>query len=260
MKYLVAAFLALCVPCSADDLQLRDGRRISWKTLTDNGDSYSIETREGQTVKVRKSDVERFLLPKEAQPAPPLTGASFVLDSKKVSTINLLAKPDSIRSTPDGSWKLTGGILTGQAVFPVWSGASFDVDLTDEYDLTITAERVGPGDKTFVVGLVTPVGSCGWHFDAWGATASCLTVLGGQEGEHVSGQVFKSGKPRTVKFSVRKDALLVTLDGKELWKGRVSWAVATVHPSVPMKDRGRLFLAAEGGSWKVSSFTMTSAK
>lgn len=259
MKILTLLVLLSSV-CLADDLQLRDGRRISWKTLTDDGDSYSIETRDGQTVKVRKSDVERILPPKDAPVPPPLTGASFTIDPKRSAVVNLLAKSELVRSTPEGSWKLAGGVLSGQATFPAWSGASFEADLTDEYDLTITAERVGPGDKTFVVGLVTPSGTCGWHFDAWGATASCLTVLGGQEGEHVAGQVFKSGKPRTVKFSVRKDALLVTLDGKELWKGRVPWAVATVHPSVPVRERGRLFLAAEGGSWRISAFTLTSAK
>jgi hypothetical protein len=46
----------------------------------------------------------------------------------------------------------------------------------------------------------------------------------------------------------------------DLWKGRPDWRSATTHPAVVVREKSRLFLVAAGGSWKVSSFTMTSVK
>ena len=238
-----------------DDLVLKDGRRLTWKTLTDEGDGYAVETKDGKHLNFKKSEVERIAMGDPSSDAPPLTGASFTL-GPKVATTDLILKV----KTSD-SWKAAGKMLLAQATWPAREVAIVDFDqVPEEYDLTVVVERVGKGDKDFAIGIVAGGSTCAYHFDAWDGTKSVLALIAGQEGEAVAGRVFQPGKPRTVKVQVRKDALSILLDGKEFWKSRMDWKQVTTHSSITLKEKGRLFLMAAGGSWKVSSYTMTVAK
>jgi hypothetical protein len=262
MRTLALAFIALlALPCSADEILLRDGRRIAWKSLVDEGDSYAVETRDDQKLKLKKSEVDRFIVVSEAtvkDPAPAaLTGASFTLDPKKTATVDLVQKAST---GGQDAWKVAGKSLVASATWPARAVVMFDYELPDEYDLTLTVERVDKGSKDFAVGISTPMGQCSYHFDAWDGTASCLALLSGQEGEHVNATVFKAGKPRLVKLQVRKGALSVLLDGKEFWKGRVDWTTATPHQAVKVREKGKPFLVAAGGDWRVASFSVTFVK
>jgi hypothetical protein len=257
MKHLVLAILMGSV-AMADELVLKDGKKVVWKSITEDGDSYTVQTKDGQTIKVKKADVERFVLPKEATEAPvsPLTGASFSM-GKKLQVVNLMPKAEVEKS--GGSWKLqTGPFLLGEATMK-WGTLSFDYEIpTEDYDLTLVVERVS-GQKTFVVGVGTSEGLCGYHFDAWEATTSCLALLDGKEGEHTNGQVFKKGKACTVKLSVRKEAFKVEVDGKPFWMSRIAWPTASLHQEVKLKDKSRFFLSMDTGSFKVHSFTVSLA-
>jgi hypothetical protein len=257
MRTLMLALLAVA-PCFADDILMKDGRVLSWKSISEEGDSYTLVAKDGAVTRVKKADVEKFVIPREgtAPGAGPLTGATFLL-GKKVQTTNLVPKADLDHAVTGNSWKMVGMALVGEAIAPAWTTLPFDFDVpADDYDLTLTVERLS-GSKTFAVGVGTPAGECAYHFDAYDSTVSCLTVLAGQEGEHAKGQVFKKGVPKTIKLSIRKDALMIQVDGKELWKGRVPWGSAAVHQNIASIARGKLFVAAEGGSWKVHSFTVT---
>lgn len=243
----------LFVPLFAfgDDLVLRDGRRLPWKSLMDEGESYTVETKDGKKLSIKKSDVERIAMGDPGAAAGPLTGASFTL-GPKVATTDLILKVQT-----GGGWKSVGRTLNVQATWPVREVAPVDFEpIPEEYDLTLVVERVGGGDKDFAVGIVAGGSICAYHFDAWDGTKSVLAMIGGQEGEAVAGRVFQSGKPRTVKVQVRKDAVAITLDGKDFWKSRMDWKLVAPHSSITLKGK-RLFLVAAGGSWKVLAYSIT---
>lgn len=255
MKTMLLALL-ITLPCSADELILRDGKRISWKALSDDGDAYSIETANGQKMTVRKSDVDRISIARP-ESAAPLTGASFAFDVKHTATTDLIPKVD-LHGVD--AWKLAGRSLAATASWPTRQTVTFDVDVPDEYDLTATIERADAGNKDFAVGIVAGGAQCAFHFDSWDASASSLALIDGAESEKAPGGIFKQGKPRTVRLMVRKSGLVVQLDGKDFAKLRPDWSHTTVHSAVHVSSKSRLFLVAAGGSWKVSTFTLTSVK
>lgn len=256
MKKLTAILILMGLPCFADELILKDGRRLSWKTVTDEGESYAIETRDGKKLKIKKTEVDHFGVPGDGPIEGPLTGAA-VVDTKKAATagapVDILLKG---KVGGDTGWKYGGRILAGEGQWPIRSIVVFSHDVPEEYDLALTVERADDGKKDFDVGIVTPAGTCAYHFDAWDAAKSCLALLGGQEGEYAAGQVFRKGKPRAVKMMVRKDGLTVQLDGRDWWKGKVDWSQASLHPAVKVSEKGKLFLAAAGGAWRVTSMTI----
>lgn len=250
--------ILVTMPALADDLVLKDGKRIPWKTLSDDGESYAVETKDGQHMTVKKSDVDRVSITRADAPvAAPLTGASFAFDQKRTLTVDLLPKAD-VRGSD--AWKSAGRGLVGTATWPARQVVTFDVDVPEEYDLSAVVERADAGNKDFAVGIVAAGAQCAFHFDSWDGTASCLALVGGAESEKAPGGVFPRGKARALKVMVRKDGLVVQLDGKDFWKGRLDWKQASTHSAVMVREKSRLFLVAAGGSWKVSAFTLTSMK
>lgn len=252
----MAAILLLALPCLADEIVMKDGRRIPWKTVADDGENYSVETRDGKKLKVRKSDVDHFNAPSDEPVAAPLTGA-VAETAKKPAGVAAAAVDLLLKGKADSNWKYAGRSILGTATWPVRSTLIFDYDLPEEYDLSLVAERMDDGKKDLDIGIVTPAGTCAYHFDAWEATKSCLALLGGQEGQYYDGQIFKKGKPRTVKFQVRKDGLTLQLDGREAWKGKVDWTLAGLHQAVKLQEKGKPFIVAAGGAWRVTAFSVT---
>lgn len=257
MRYILAISLALVLPCFADDLVLKDGRHLAWKTLTDEGDTYSVETKDGKKLSLKKSEIERLSIGSQEEPGKPLTGASFTFNPKKVANIDLLPKAKTEATT--GAWKAAPGVLVNTGMNPGRVVLNFDYELPEEYDLTIRLEREAHTGG-FEVGIVSgEVAGC-FHFDAFGAASSFFGQLGGQFCPKIDGQVFRPGKARIVRVSVRKDAALVQLDGKEIWKSRLDWKAVSLHGDIPKPEKGRPFVVAAGGGWKVHQFTLTCLK
>src|SRR5579872_1327408 len=136
MKMLAAVLgLAMALPCLGDEIVMKDGRRIPWKSISDDGENYQIETRDGKRLSVKKADVDHFNAPSDEPIAAPLTGA--VIEPKKSSgpaqPIDILLKA---KISPDGGWKYMGRVLIGTAKAPARAVVVFDTDtLPDEYDL-----------------------------------------------------------------------------------------------------------------------------
>src|SRR5262245_1342429 len=105
MKTLTFLFL-VTLPCFADEILLKDGRRIPWKSVSDGGDAYTVEMKDGKKLTVKKSEVERFVTGDSAPETKPLTGASFALDPKRSVTTDLILKAKV--ETTGGSWKQVG--------------------------------------------------------------------------------------------------------------------------------------------------------
>lgn len=257
MKTLLALVL-LAMPCLADEIVLKDGRRIAWKSVVDDGDAYSVETKDGKKLTLKKTEVERFAnggQDESGRPVPaPLTGATFALDIKRCTTIDLL--PRAKTETTSGMWKTSGKTVMASAEGR--ATLNFDHEIADEYDLVLQVERVG-GNGGLEVGVVSPDGTGAFHFDAYGATSSFFGQIGGQFCAKQDGQMFKPGKPRTVKVSVRKDAVQVQIDGKDLWKNRVDWKTVSLFGDVPRPEARHPFICGQGG-WKVTACTITQLK
>src|SRR5436190_14985623 len=161
----VIALLLLVAPGWADEIQTKDGKKIEFKNLSDEGDFWELTTPQGTKVTVKKADFERFS--PGGMKEVPLTGASFTFDKKrKLEVLDLFTKIDPKKDALGGTWKLAGGTLVG----PVQLG-KIQTSYTppEEYDLTIVAERKdrNPG---LAVGLIGGGRQFSWHFD-WGPTA-----------------------------------------------------------------------------------------
>lgn len=245
--------ILLSLPCRGDEVVLRDGKRLPWKTLTIDGESYVVEAEDGKRLTLKKSDIERIEISRGPTIAP-LTGANFVMDKKAV-TVDLLPKAELGSSQ---GWKQMGRALVGSATWPTRSVLTFDYELPEEYDLSLSVERVGTGTKDFAVGVVGKGGVCAYHFDAWDASKSVLALIAGQEGEAVGGRVFQPNKSRLIKILVRKAAVAVHVDGKEFWKGSIDWKSVSTHPAVTVREKKKPFVVAAGGTWNVSFASVTS--
>ena len=241
----------------ADELVLRDGRRIPWKSVSTDGDTYTVESKDGKKLTFRKAEVERFSMEDAAPEAKALTGASFSMDPKRSVTTDLLLKA-KIEAT-GGAWKHVGKTLVNTGENTNRVSVSFDYELPEEYDLTLSVERVS-GNFGFDIGIVHGDATGTFLFDAFNCGCSMFGMVGGQYAAKTDGQVFRPGKPRIVRVSVRRDAVLVQLDGKDFWKSRLDWKAVTAFGDIPVPEKRRLFICAAGGSWKVSTVSMTSLK
>lgn len=259
MKSLLAIlFLAMAaVPAVADEIVLRDGRRIPWKSVSDDGDAYAVETRDGKRLVLKKTEVDRFATGDSPSDTKPLVGASFTFDSKRTASVDLLPKAKTEGTA--GAWKPGFRSVVNTGENPARVTLSFDYELPEEYDLVLQIERVS-GTGGFEVGIIQGDATGAFHFDSFACAASMFGMIGGQFGVKTDGQVFRSGKARTVRVSVRKDAALVQLDGKDFWKSRLDWKSVTLFGDVPSPERRRPFLVAGGGAWKVASFSIVSMK
>lgn len=253
----LAAMLLLALPCFADDLVLKDGRRIAWKTLTDDGEGYTVETKEGKKLTFKKSEIERVAMGEEPA-TKPLTGASFTLNPKKTATVDLLPKAKT--ETTNGAWKSTPGVIESVGENPARVSVPFEFEVPEEYDLSLSIERGKTGNLGFDVGIIQGDSIGTFNFDSFYSAASCFAQISGQFGPRIDGQVFKPGKARIVRIAVRKDAVLVQVDGKDFWKSRLDWKTVTLHGDIPCSDKKKLFLTAAGGPWKVTSFILTYVK
>jgi hypothetical protein len=163
--------------------------------------------------------------------------------------------PKAKTESTGGAWKSVPGLLSNTGENPGRVTVSFDHELPEEYDLNLRIER-GGGNGGFEVGIVSGGSSGCFHFDAFGAASSFFGQIGGQFAPKVDGQVFKPGKVRAVRVAVRKDAVLVQVDGKDFWKSRIDWRAVTLHGDVPKPEPRKMFLTAAGGAWRVSGFSV----
>lgn len=248
--------ILLASTCFADDLVLKDGKRITWKTLTDDGASYLVETADGKKLTVKKKDVERITVGAQAANTQPLTGASFAMDPKKVVMVDLLPKAKT--EATKGAWVAQPGMLSNTGENTSRVTVFFDHEVVGDYDMTLRIERVS-GKGGFDVGMTYDGSAGAYFFDAFDSASSMFGMVDGEWIGSVKGNVFQAGKPRTVKISVRKDAVLVQVDGKDYWKSRVDWKTVTLHNDLKAEP-GKLFLTSYGGGWKVSACSIVHAK
>lgn len=266
----IAAFLILAmlwsVPALSDEITLNDGRRVTWKSLVDQGDEYAVEMPDGTKLRIKKSDIDRVVVGAAAPAGPPLTGASFTINKKKAVTVDLMPKADPSGAGVSGTWKKRGSVLTGSASGFVHAKIPIDYSpVPEEYDLTIVAERkesinglyfglLGAGNKLFVMHLDSVEGT------VCGVDVSEKDIPEGEENPRTVGPAFKNNISRLIKLMVRKDAFIVQLDGHDFIAWKADYARASHNAALTIPQKDRLYMGIYGSTWKISSITLTFSK
>jgi hypothetical protein len=252
------ALLLVAAPAWPDEIQTKDGKKVEFKTLVDEGDYWDLTTSQGTKVTVKKADFDKFI-PSGVKESP-LTGAAFTFDKKrKLTTVDLLSKFDP-KNILDGSWKLASGALVGARTTS--GNAKLELKYTppEEYDLTMVAERkettgAAPG---FVVGLVGGGRQFGFFFDRATGLNGPIDVAG--ETLETPGRVFDKGKPRTLTFMIRKEALIVMIDGKDYMGWKADWSKVSMNAFFGVASKNTLFLTLESATFSISKLVVTTPK
>ena len=262
MRFLIIV-LFLALPAMADELILKDGKKIEWKLLSDEGDTYEVSTPQGTKVTVKKDDVER--LAKSRLPEV-LTGATFTFDKKrKLETVDLFTKIDPKKDVVGGSWKFVGSSLVGTRTGA--DNAKLQIGFTpqEEYDLMMTIERKETlGDAPgIMIGLIGGGKQFGFFLDRAGGLNG-PTLIDGQNnlnnGLGIPGKFFEKGKPRTIVFMVRKEALIVMVDGKDYFSWKADWNKVSVEAFFAVQSKNTLFLAIESATFQIQKAVVTTPK
>jgi hypothetical protein len=262
---LMPLLILLCLPglTSADELILKDGKKIEWKTLSDEGDSYEVTTPQGTKITVKKDDVDR--LAKSRLPEV-LTGATFTFDKKrKLNTVDLLSRIDLKKDIVNGDWKLAAGALVGTT-----NGGPSKLQTTftppEEYDLTMIVEQKDIAGGGLYIGLIG--GGKQFTFGL-GDSFSGLEAFNGQKlqdsGIAIPGRFFSKGAARTVTFMVRKEVLIVQVDGKDYFPWKADWSKLSVVPFHAVQSQNTLFLVVSRSevaqlSYKITKMVVTAPK
>jgi hypothetical protein len=242
----------------ADELILKDGKKIEWVTLHSENDTYEVTTPQGTKIVVKKADVDKII---PGNMVGPLTGAAFSFDKKKkLEVVDLLSKVDLKKGVVTGSASLKDGRLTGtdftKLVIPFTPPA-------DEYDITIVAEREKEGDG-FSFTFIGGGNQCMFAFDAQGGVLSGLQLVDGrtylENGVSVQGRMMEMKKPRTITMMIRKEAFIIQLDGKDWFTWKPEWSkvsMPTVH-MIPMRNQCAIGLSQN--TVQISKITYTAPK
>ncbi len=228
----LALLTLLAATCLADEVVMKDGRKIEFKSVEDTGETYTIVTPENSRVVVKRADVEAFA---KTEPATPLTGAAVSFDKKlKTDTVDLLKKASPEKDSLAGSWKFAGSALACSAGQD--GAARLQIPFkpaAEEYNLTLVVERAD-GDDNVGIGFPTPGGgSAMLHLDV--DRGSYLGVLSPEGAGHrkvcsAPGKQLTAGKPRILVLMVRKASLVVQVDGKDVLTSRMDWSKVSILP------------------------------
>lgn len=258
----IAALIVLLVPLPllGDEIALKDGRKIEWKSIEDLGDGYAVVTPEGSRVIVKRSEVESI---RKTEPAAPLTGATSTFAKGKSESIDLLKRIDSEKDFISGSWQFTSGVLFGVA--PTEGAAIGRVQVryvppVEEYNLVVTVERV-EGEGNIGFGLVAGAGRFMYHFDVDGGVFHGILTPDGSGGHRkassTQGKVLQTGKLKTIVFMVRKAGLVVQVDGKDVCATRQDWTRLAILSQCAPTDRDSFVVSSLKSSVRVSKMVVT---
>jgi hypothetical protein len=215
MRIILLLSLLVCSTAFGDELILKDGKKVEWRTLTDSGDTFEVETPQGAKVTVKKSDVEKIAFNGSGL----LTGAVFTKLAGKVKTHNCFTLFDPKKDLFGGigiEAKFKGPGLIMNLGFDSPNRLQIPFKIGEEYDFILNVERKdGPCD--FFVGLVGGGKPFVVRFDENGIKTGIL----GWKMTDMGGLILKKDAPVTLSCFVRKDSVIVMADKKEIvnWKG-----------------------------------------
>jgi hypothetical protein len=260
MRYAIALLLMVALG-RADEIQTKDGKKVEFKLLADEGDSWELTTPQGTKVTVKKADFERFI-PGGVKDSP-LTGASITFDRKrKLETVDLLKSIDPKRDCLTGTWQ-TAGKLSGQGAPNVIAKCQLSAYATvpEEYDLTVDVARKDGTDEA-AFGLIGGGKQFLFVFDRLNSSWNGLYT--DQAPEHnnlgVPAKFFTNGKPRTVVFMVRREAFVVQVDGKDFLAWKADWPKAQIYSPYAVQMKNVLFIATGQSQIQITRMILSAPK
>jgi hypothetical protein len=264
MAYRISALVILLLATGgwADEIQTKDGKKIEFKGLTDEGDFWEITTPQGTKVTVKKADFDRLIPGGLVE--PPLTGAAFTFDKKrKLETVDLFSKVDVKKNVVSGGFTFAGGKLTGTGDGVNASRLVIPHTPPEEYDLTMVLERVKDAGQ-IGIGLIGGGNQFVYIFDAHNGTVSGAHMIDNkvllESNLAIAGHFLDMKKPRTVTLMVRREAFIVQADGKDFFAWKADWKRVSLHPVFAIPAKNHLFLELEGGGVQVTRMVLTAPK
>jgi hypothetical protein len=257
----------------ADELVLKDGKTVVWTALRDLGDSYEVETPEGVKLEYKKSDVLKFVSKDRARvqkenAGAPLAGAVFTWDKgRKLVHMDLLRQIDPKRDGVRGTWKLSNGVLTADTANAGANTIILETNYVpeEEYDLSMSVERLTASGGAFFVGLPGGTSQVAWGMDTEGGWQGPWLVNGLNPSASKLGikeKLFeKAGQKRGLLFQVRKFGFAVQIDGKDYFAWRGDWAKVKPCPPWDAKNTRSIYFGwIVSSSFKISSAMVTYPK
>lgn len=244
----------------ADTLILKDGRKLEWTSMTDNGDELELQLDNGTKLSVKKTEVDRVIFGK---PQEVLTGANFVFDKKrKLEIFDILSKVDPVK-TLNGSATLQRGALTISAGAAARAKLPTTFTPPTEYDLTVVVERQGPVGE-FTVGIVVGGKQVPISFDAYKNSVSGVMwyeKIGLIDNPDAYRKpVFGKG-PRTFTFMVRSEGLIVRVDNEDVVAiAAQNFHRFTDHPHMGVPDKTVILFSCLEGTFKVTRALLSTPK
>lgn len=239
------SILSFARPCAADEIRLKDGRSVEWRSLSDNGDSYDVETAGGARITVAKADIVDIV--RVVKSSVPLSGATYTLDGK-TKTLDCLKIMDVGRFEGFGVWKISDGRLSFDAVVENPSMLPIPMSAPEEFDLFCVVERKA-GISPFVVGLVGGGKQFLLVVDGDKCSKTGLSDISGKgfSDNETSSRGHRLPTERRVALAcaIRKDRVVVTADKKEIVNWKADWGKVTLPASYALADgKARVFLAS----------------
>ncbi|MCE9552991.1 MAG: trypsin-like peptidase domain-containing protein [Planctomycetes bacterium] len=124
--------------------------------------------------------------------------------------------------------------------------------LPGEYDLLLVVERQSNKGE-FVVGFVRDGRQSMFYFDADRAKVSGLDISARDAHQ---GAIFTNGKPATIVMKVRKEGLMVSVDGKRIFMQRSTDPFPGVPEEWNVRDEATLFIGAEASRYRIYQAAM----
>lgn len=246
----------------ADEIQTKDGKKIEFKTLVDEGDFWDLTTSQGTKVTVKKADFDRFI-PSGLKEVP-LTGAQFTFDKKrKLETIDLMAKVDPKKDGITGTWKAAPGGIVGTGGYNLIAKLTSSYTPPEEFDLTIEATRK-EGVEDLMVGLIGGGKQFTFFFDTASSSFSGPGKVDGADpqgsGISVPGRFFTNGKARAFTIMVRREVLIVQSEGKDFFVWKADWNRVSLHPALALTSKNTLFIGIGQAGYQITRWAVTAPK
>jgi predicted Ser/Thr protein kinase len=178
------------------------------------------------------------------------------------AAVNLLEMIRPKDDTVKGDWTMSEGVLSCKPASP--SILQIPYVPPDEYDLTVTAARkagfgslnigLAKGDVQFMA-VIDGVAEQGYKYGLHMIDGWHLSAKENETGHH--GRLITNGTTYTIVYSIRKDGLQVTFDGKTIvrWKG--DWNRLANEGFWRVPNENALFLGSYDGGYRFSAVTLT---
>jgi tetratricopeptide (TPR) repeat protein len=163
---------------------------------------------------------------------------------------DLLADVDVQSGAVAGTWSFSGKTL----VSPMSSRARLRIptELPEEYDVTLIVERKS-NRLEFVVGFVRSGVQSAFVLDADGKVSG----IDPQTHSAHRGTVLTNDRPATVNMKVRREGLLVTVDGHRVFFERTDAAFSATPPDWQVPDETKLFIGSHFTRYHVHAIVLT---